>query len=96
MKTLLTLLFSLTTTLAWAGGPHRHRHYHHGYNHWHWVAPALISGAVVYGLTRPVPPPSPVYYVQQPTVLPPPPFGYHYQQILDANCNCYRWVLIPS
>lgn len=96
MKTLLAILFSITSSFAWAGGPHGHGHrHHHGHNHWHWVAPALISGAVVYSLTRPTPPP-PVYYVQQPSVLPPPPYGYQYQQILDANCNCYRYVLIPG
>lgn len=42
--------------------PH-HRHYSGG---WNWVAPAVIGGAVVYGLTRPVTPP-PV--VQQPPII---------------------------
>jgi hypothetical protein len=34
--------------------------------------------------------------VYQPPVLPPAPYGYHYEQILDANCNCYRWVLVQG
>jgi len=75
----------------------QHRHYgnHHGHhrgNSWGWVAPALIGGALVYGATRSAPPP--VVYQTQP--LPPAPYGYHYEQILDANCNCYRWVLVQG
>jgi hypothetical protein len=31
-----------------------------------------------------------------PVGYPPAPVGYHYEQILDANCNCYRWVLIQG
>lgn len=69
-----------------------HGHHHHGHSSWGWVAPAIIGGAIVYGVTRPSPPP--VVY-QQP-VLPPAPYGYHYEQILDANCNCYRWVLVQG
>ena len=42
-----------------------HQHYRGG---WGWVAPAVIGGAVVYGITRPVVVQQPVY-VQQPTVL---------------------------
>ena len=63
----------------------------------YWVAPALIGGAVVYAATRPAQPPSVVYVPNpNPQVLPPPPMGYHYEQILDANCNCYRWVLVQG
>ena len=42
-----------------------HQHYRGG---WGWVAPAVIGGAVVYGITRPVVVQQPVY-VQQPSVL---------------------------
>ena len=35
-----------------------------------------------------------VIYV--PPGYPPAPYGYHYEQLLDANCNCYRWVLIQG
>ena len=34
----------------------------------------------------------PVYY-QQPN---PAPSGYHQENILDANCNCYKTVLVPN
>lgn len=80
----------------------QHRHFgHHGYGYhnggnWGWVVPAVITGAVVYGVTRPAPvAPPPVVYTQ-PQPLPPAPYGYHYEQLLDANCNCYRWVLVQG
>jgi hypothetical protein len=69
---------------------------HHGYhNRYEWVAPLVIGGAVGYALTRQQPvivqrPPVVYYPNTQPTV----PYGYHYEQILDANCNCYRMVLV--
>lgn len=47
-----------------------HQHYRSG---WGWVAPAVIGGAVVYGLTRPAPvvvQQQPVY-VQQPSIIDP-------------------------
>ena len=74
---------------------HRHfgyGHHHHG-NYWNWVLPAVIGGAVVYGITQPPPPPQPV--VVQPQ-LPPPPLGYHYISALDPACNCYKYVLVPN
>lgn len=92
MKRLITLI--LLTLSMTAMAQHRHHgHYGHGGHGWGWVAPALIGGAIVYGATRPASPP-PVVYQTQP--LPPAPYGYHYEQILDANCNCYRWVLVQG
>jgi hypothetical protein len=69
---------------------HNHRHYGgHGYG---WVAPAIIGGIVTYELTRPAP-----VIIQQPIVVQPQaPYGYHYENILDANCNCYRLVLVQN
>jgi len=90
MKRLFLSLLLLVTVPAMA--QHRHHGHHHGHSSWGWVAPAIIGGAIVYGATRSAPPP--VVY-QQP-VLPPAPYGYHYEQILDANCNCYRWVLVQG
>lgn len=93
MKYLITLV--LTALALTANAQHRPypHHGHGGARGWGWVAPALIGGAIVYGATRPTLPP-PVVYQTQP--LPPAPYGYHYEQILDANCNCYRWVLIQG
>lgn len=102
MKRLLAILALAFTTTAFAHGPGRYYgppHHHHS-RHWDWVVPAVVGGAIVYGMTRPQPPqpvvvqPPPVVYVPQ--GLPPAPVGYKYEQILDANCNCYRWVLIQG
>lgn len=89
MKYLIAIILSVITMSAHAQHHHRHHHYNNGYN---WVAPMVIGGAVTYVLTRPQPP---VIY-QQPQILPPAPIGYHYEQVLDANCNCYRWVLVQG
>jgi hypothetical protein len=72
-------------------GPHW-GHYHSG-----WVAPLVIGGAVGYALAARPPtvviqqPPS-VYYPAYPQA----PWGYHYENILDANCQCYRLVLVQN
>jgi hypothetical protein len=97
-KLLLTLL--LTTSFA-ATAQHNH---HYNYNHRYykpnnnWVAPALIGtvigGAIVYGATRPqyYAPPPVVYAPQTPV----PPYGYHYENIVDSACNCVRTILVPN
>ena len=70
-------------------GPRHHGH-HGGYG---WVAPLVIGSAVGYVIAaRPQPQPQPVIIQQYPN----PPVGYRYEQILDANCNCYRLVLVPN
>lgn len=96
MKKLIAFILVALSIPAMA----QHRHHHHGgYGYgWGWVAPAVIGGAVVYAATRPAPPPPSVVYVHSPTpqVLPPAPIGFHYEQILDANCSCYRWVLVQG
>jgi hypothetical protein len=74
-------------------------YYHFGYhpNPYGWVAPLVIGGVVTYAITRPqqqtvvIQQPPSVYY-QQPAT----PYGYHYENILDANCNCYRLVLVQN
>ena len=102
MKKVLTALALLA--IAGTASAQWHHGYHGGY--WRggcwgcggWVAPAVIGGAVVYAATRPAPPPPSVVYVPNPNpqVLPPAPIGFHYEQILDANCSCYRWVLVQG
>ena len=101
MKRLITLIL-LTLSMS-AMAQHRpYPHHGHGVAHgWGWIAPALIGGAIVYGVTRPAPlPPPSVVYVpptySYPPMLPPPPIGFHYEQFLDGNCNCYRWVLVQG
>jgi hypothetical protein len=93
MKYAIAILLSVLAFSASAQHRHGGYHHHHGGHSWGWVAPALIGGAIVYGATRPTTPPAVVY---QPQPLPPAPYGFHYEQILDANCSCYRWVLIQG
>jgi hypothetical protein len=106
MKKLIFMLTMLTLSAsAFAGHVGARGGYHHGghyegyrggFGGWGWVAPAVVTGAVIYGVTRP-----PVVYVQPAPVLAvpgpyAPPYGFHWEQILDANCNCYRTVLVQG
>jgi hypothetical protein len=89
------LIATILSVLAFNATAQHRPYYHHGHSGgygWNWVAPAIIGGAIVYGATRPTAPA--IVYQQQ--ALPPAPYGFHYEQILDANCNCYRWVLIQG
>ena len=85
-KLIVAGLIGLTALGAQA---HDHRHPVYPSRHYDWVMPALIGGAVVYAATRP-----PVVQQQPPVVV--PPYGYHYETILDANCSCYRTVLVQN
>lgn len=82
---------------------HGYYGYRGGYYGGGWIAPALIGGAVGYGLARPYYAPLPqVVYVQQPVYIqqsnsyPAVPEGYHYQQVIDPACNCYKYALVPN
>jgi hypothetical protein len=81
--------------------------WHHGGGHyyWHpgygWMVPAVVGGAIVYSVTKPptVIQQQPIYIQQTyPPAQPvfPQPAGYHWEAILDSNCNCYRTVLVPN
>ena len=102
-KILITL--SLLTTLSLANAHEGFRHYGYrgpccGYGG-SWVTPALIGGVIGYEIARPRQPD--VVVVQPQPVYPPPaapywpqPADYHWEAILDANCNCYRTVLVHN
>ena len=93
MKKLLVSLLIGLTSVAHAQYPH-HNHRHGGHGHVDWVAPLIVGGVVTYALTRPQP-----VVIQQPQVVqtyPQAPYGYHYENILDANCSCYRLVLVHN
>jgi len=98
-KLVLVLTLLCLTNLAHAdrwrhGGGHYY--WHPGYG---WVLPAVVGGAIVYEATRPpVIVQQPPVYIQQPPTPPayPQPAGYHWEAILDNNCNCYRTVLVPN
>jgi hypothetical protein len=74
MKKLLFTSLLAFAIPAMAQHHHGMRHFeHHVYRgpSWGWVAPAVISGAVVYGLTRPAPVviQQPPVYIQQPEIV---------------------------
>jgi hypothetical protein len=102
MKKLMAILLIASTSVVYADGfHHSHRGGYRGDVSGNWVAPMIIGGVVTYVLTHPTPTPPPqVIYV--PTGPGPvsysatPPFGYHWEQVLDANCNCYRVVAVPN
>ena len=85
-------LFGLLLMMASMGVSANGHHYghHHGGN-W-WVAPAIIGGAAIVGgaLYQHRQQPPPIYQPQM------PPYGYHFETIVDYNCNCYRTVLVPN
>jgi len=98
MKRVLSALILSLTVLTASAGPHYHGPHKFGHSHGHnpgwWIAPAVVGGIVTYALTRPpvVVQPQVVY----PNTLTPAPVGFHYESIVDANCNCYRWVLVSN
>ena len=76
MKTLIASLLLIGAMAPAVAGPYRHHghHGHHGYHGhwargynggWNWMVPAIIGGAVVYGVTRPDP-----VIVQPPVQIP--------------------------
>ena len=91
----ITLASLIMVSGASQANPYYHHHHRGYYNPYGWVAPLVIGGVVGYAITRPQPvviqqPPQPSIY------QPPAPYGYHYESILDANCNCYRLVLVQN
>ena len=91
----LTLVSLISVSGASQANPGYHYpHRNHGYyNPYGWVAPLVIGGVVGYVITRPQ-----TVVIQQPPNIyqPQVPYGYRYENILDANCNCYRLVLVQN
>ena len=97
MKRLLQVLFAaglITISATSQAHPYGGRP-HWAHSHYGWVAPIVIGGAVGYAIAaRPQ-----TVIIQQPSnpyYQPQAPFGYHYENILDANCQCYRVVLVQN
>jgi hypothetical protein len=72
---IVAVVVSVFAPIVTAQPHHGMRHFDHHHRpaprgDWNWVAPAIIGGAVVYGLTRPAPVviQQPVY-IQQPVVV---------------------------
>ena len=104
MKKLLTLLLLASlTTAASAQWHHEYRErccYRGGiyYGDNTWVAPALIGGVIGYELSRPR---TEVIVEQQPIVVKgpvvqSPPYGYHWQEMIDPVTNTKKIVLVPN
>lgn len=97
MKTVLALILVFLTKTAFAQHYHYYHHnYHrHAYGSHAWVEPLIIGGIIGFVISKATQPPPPqIVYI--PAGYPPPPVGFRYEQILDGNCNCYRWVLIQG
>jgi hypothetical protein len=105
MKKLLATLI-LCAGMGSCATAHADR-WHHGGGHYvyrpnyGWVAPVVIGGIIGYEINRAQQPN--VVIVQPQPVYPPPavpywpqPADYHWEAILDANCNCYRTVLVRN
>ena len=99
-KLLLAVALAVTALSANAEGwRHGGGHYVYRGGGWGWVPAVVVGGAIVYEATRPT-----TVVVQQPVPVGPPPatvppqapYGYHWEAVLDANCNCYRTVLMPN
>jgi len=98
VKKIIAAALLVFSTTAWSHGMYSG---YRGYYGTPWMAPALAGAIVGYSLAKPYYYP-PAYY-QPPVIVQPPvyiqlpsPVGYVQQQILDANCNCYRTVLVPT
>lgn len=94
LQTIIIVSLIMVSGISQAN-PNHWNHRHHGYyNRYDWVAPLVIGGVVTYAITRS---PQPVV-IQNPPIIQatPAPYGYHYENILDANCNCYRLVLVQN
>lgn len=72
------------------GGHYGGGHYGGGYGY-RWVAPAVIGGAIGYGISRYYYAPAPVYAPVQPYYPVPQQYTQpQYYTVFDPECNCYR------
>jgi len=105
----LLSVVSLPASLAHGQGFRNHYGYRGGCCYGGgWVGPAVIGGVIAYELSRPRPvyvePPiiytQPQVIVQQPIVQQPtvqsPPYGYHWQEMIDPATNQTKIVLVPN
>lgn len=95
------LLFSVSALAQHHGHYGYHAHINRPYySSGYWIAPAIAGGLIGYALAQPrviyTTPPPPVVVYPPVVSMPVPPVGYHYENILDQNCNCYRLVLVPN
>jgi hypothetical protein len=82
----LALVALSVPAFAWGHGGY----YRHGYGWGGWVAPALIGGAIGYGITS-----TPVY-AAPPLVYTPPPVVYTQPAVTAIQPNCTAWTEIRN
>jgi len=97
----LSLLAVVGTATAHEGfRGYRGGYYHGGCYGCGWVAPALIGGVIGYELSRPttvVVEQQPPVYVQQPQpYVQAPPYGYHWQEMVDPQTGVRKIVAVPN
>lgn len=86
------LALSANADPGWNRGHHGHGYYRPGYNY-NWAAP-LVTGLVIGGAIGYATAPQ---FVVPPQPYPTPaPIGYHYQNVFDPSCNCYKTALVPN
>jgi len=92
--TLLALLLASLSTTAFADGRYGHGYHGHGGGN-DVLLPLIVGGTIGYIIAQPR-----TVVVQQPQYAPLPSYVpanepiYRYENIYDANCNCYRQVLV--
>jgi len=102
MKKLFITLALACATLPALAQHHGHGFRHHGHHYrgpgigW-WVAPVVV-GAIGYELGRQqqVIVQQPPVIVQSQPVLQQPPFGYHWEEMIDPATNTRKIVLVPN
>jgi hypothetical protein len=96
MKNIIAAAFiGLLSAPVAAQHHHGMRHFDHHYQPyrggWGWVAPAVIGGAVVYGLTRPAP-----VVVQQPVYIQQPPVVVQPQVVVIDGVEYTKQTMIVN
>jgi hypothetical protein len=102
MKKLL-LALSMLAVVGTANAQWHHRyhggHYRGGAGYGGWVAPLIIGGVIGYEINRAnqqVIVQQPPVIVQSQPVLQQPPFGYHWEEMIDPATNTRKIVLVPN
>lgn len=96
LKSIVIASLILVSGLSLANPNHWRHHGHRGHApNVEWIVPLVIGGVVVHAITQSRT--QPIIVQQPPNIYQQPaPYGYHYENILDANCNCYRLVLVQN
>jgi len=96
-KTLLALLLASLSTTAFADGRYGHGYRAHGGGGGNVLLPLIVGGTLGYIIAQPR---QQTIIVQEPQYAPLPSYVpanepiYRYENIYDANCNCYRQFLV--